>query len=786
MEFLNSYFEDEVRDGFYIPSMVKRAWAAELTVFEEVDRICRKHGITYFADWGTLLGAVRHHGFIPWDDDFDIAMRRKDYERFLQVAEKELPDGFAVFNYKTHSDFWNFLARVVAKPRICFEEEHLERFYGFPYIVGIDIFIMDYISENPEKEEIRAKIVNYVLAVADAVGTPKMQGAVLQEHLRRVEEMCKTSIPQWQSEHELKVWLYQMVENLFGMFDEKESGAIAQLMPVGLRSKRSWIPKEYYGEGIRVPFEGTSIPVPVAYEEVLRRKYGNYMSPVRNIAGHDYPFFMTQRKQLEAVLDFEIPGFRFKEEMLQRKPIETKHSLKYKVVEIQKELEDLTGQIRQNLAEGSIEGGIESALVALEDSQQLAIELGTIMEQVKGEGLKTVVFLEQYCEVVYQMHMALTGGMELREAGAFIEEMESLLVQIRDSVKSEVAERKEIVFLPYKAAYWDAMESVYQAAAADKDCDVYVVPIPYYEKDYLGNFTVMHDESKMFPEEVAVTSYDTFDFALHHPDWIVIQNPYDEYNPAVSVPEFFYSRNLQQYTEQLVYIPYFVVEEFDKEGERAYGNMSCYCTMPGVVYADRVFVQSENMRMLYIEKLVEFAGEGTRDIWEKKILGTGSPKADKREKIALGKSSKEDKNEADLEKTKIPEKWCRTIYREDGTRKKVLLYSMGGSAFAGHGKQALAKLQEVLAILEGQREEVAVLWYVELLQEADVMQKKDEIWQTYRELVECYRERGWIVVMDDAAEAKQAAKICDAYYGCGGYLAQKCVVAGKPVMIQEC
>ena len=112
MEFLNSYFEDEVRDGFYIPSMVKRAWAAELKVFDEVDRICRKYGIAYFADWGTLLGAVRHQGFIPWDDDFDIVMLRKDYERFLQVAEKELPDGFAVFNYKTHSDFWLSLIHI--------------------------------------------------------------------------------------------------------------------------------------------------------------------------------------------------------------------------------------------------------------------------------------------------------------------------------------------------------------------------------------------------------------------------------------------------------------------------------------------------------------------------------------------------------------------------------------------------------------------------------------------------------------------------------------------------
>ena len=72
LQFEDSFFEDEVREGFYVPAMIKKAWAAELTVMYEVDRICRKHNIRYFSDWGTMLGAVRHGGFVPWDDDFDI------------------------------------------------------------------------------------------------------------------------------------------------------------------------------------------------------------------------------------------------------------------------------------------------------------------------------------------------------------------------------------------------------------------------------------------------------------------------------------------------------------------------------------------------------------------------------------------------------------------------------------------------------------------------------------------------------------------------------------------
>ena len=78
MQWEKDFFYDEVRDGFYIPGMMKRAWGAELSVLKEIDKICRKHRIPYFLGSGTLLGAVREGGqFIPWDDDVDIEMFRR-------------------------------------------------------------------------------------------------------------------------------------------------------------------------------------------------------------------------------------------------------------------------------------------------------------------------------------------------------------------------------------------------------------------------------------------------------------------------------------------------------------------------------------------------------------------------------------------------------------------------------------------------------------------------------------------------------------------------------------
>lgn len=89
MEFPIDFFLDEVREGF-IPAMMKRAWAAELEILVEIDRICEKYKLRYFIDYGNLLGAIRHKGFIPWDDDIDIMMLRKDYEIFAKWLIKEL------------------------------------------------------------------------------------------------------------------------------------------------------------------------------------------------------------------------------------------------------------------------------------------------------------------------------------------------------------------------------------------------------------------------------------------------------------------------------------------------------------------------------------------------------------------------------------------------------------------------------------------------------------------------------------------------------------------------
>lgn len=101
IELNEQFYEDEVREGFYIPSAIKKAWGAEIQILNELDKVCKQLGIRFFAAWGTFLGAVRHGGFVPWDDDFDICMLRDDYNRFLNEGLKLMPEGFTVYNLET-------------------------------------------------------------------------------------------------------------------------------------------------------------------------------------------------------------------------------------------------------------------------------------------------------------------------------------------------------------------------------------------------------------------------------------------------------------------------------------------------------------------------------------------------------------------------------------------------------------------------------------------------------------------------------------------------------------
>ena len=314
------FLQDEVRDGFYIPTAVKQAWIEELYILKEIDAVCKKHRITYFADWGTQLALVRHGGFIPWDDDLDICMKREDYENF-RAHQDELPEGFFVQDYSNTDDHWFYIAKVVSQNHISFDEEFLKEHHNFPYMVNVDIFILDYVYADREKEKQRDSDILTILALADGIRERTMSDESAADILKKLNDSFGTSYAfdgTDGSRHDLSVALYSLSERLMQTASESESDCATNIFPWGLK-QMFYREKSIYAETVSLPYENTSIPTSTEYNRLTGELYHNYMEVHKNWDGHTYPFFESQKKELEELNGGRLPfEFSFDASMLRK------------------------------------------------------------------------------------------------------------------------------------------------------------------------------------------------------------------------------------------------------------------------------------------------------------------------------------------------------------------------------------------------------------------------------------------------------------------------------------
>ena len=441
--------------------------------------------------------------------------------------------------------------------------------------------------------------------------------------------------------------------------------------------------------------------------------------------------------------------------------------------ELVRQIEEAHDQIKKFIEQNSI----PSAMELLEECQNGGITLGTLIESTEGEGHPTVFLLEEYCELTYQIHEDLDASKEIN-TNKIYKLLRQKLIRVANSLKNDIPVRKEVVFLPYKASMWDSLESVWKAADEDENCDAYVIPIPYYDKNPDGSFRERHYEADQYPGYVPITRYDAYDFEQRRPDMIYIHNAYDQWNLVTSVHPDFFSVNLKKYTEKLIYIPYFVLDEVDPDNERAVENVKHFCFMPGIINADKVIVQSEEMKRIYVNEFLKAAKEHglqgrhvDRAYLEQKFLGLGSPKYDR-----ILATRKED--------LEVPQEWLRVIEKADGSRKKIILYNTGIAALLAHDEKWVDKIENALNTFKENQDEVALLWRPHPLIESTMQSMRPAVLQKYTMLKERYLAEGW-GIYDETADVDRAVVLSDAYYGDGSSVVQLYQQTGKPVMIQN-
>lgn len=442
----------------------------------------------------------------------------------------------------------------------------------------------------------------------------------------------------------------------------------------------------------------------------------------------------------------------------------------------QQQLLDIIGELHilhQKSRDGLSEREYQTVHGILADCQEAAIQIGEFIENLEGEGTRAVACLEQYCEILYQV----SAQLEDIPAQKVYKRLEGALLKAQNEI-AHMHTRKEVVFLPYKASMWDSLESVYLAAREDENCDAYVVPIPYYDKNADGSFGDMHYEGREYPENIEITYYEDYHLEERRPDAIYIHNPYDHCNIVTSVPERYFASNLKKYTDCLVYIPYFILNEIEPDDQGTIESMKHFCFLPGVIWADKVIVQSEKMRQIYINEFIKAARENglpeaytDRKSLENKILGLGSPKLDKVRAVRR-------------EDTTVPEEWKKVIEKPDGTWKKIIFYNTSISALLQSDIKMIKKMKRVFEVFREQREEVALLWRPHPLILSTIKTMRPELRTEYEELVETYLTEGF-GIYDDSADLDRAVVLSDAYYGDMSSVVQVYQETGKPVMIQN-
>lgn len=387
----------------------------------------------------------------------------------------------------------------------------------------------------------------------------------------------------------------------------------------------------------------------------------------------------------------------------------------------------------------------------LADAQEGAIRIGNTVESLCGEGTDAVSELEDYCETLYQMSVAIDDPDRQKE---LLEGMKRHLSQIRHFLEKDMPDRREVVFLPYKAAMWDSLESVWMAAKEDENADVYVIPIPYYDRNPDGSFRKEHYEGELFPDYVEITHYDDYAFELRQPDLVFIHNPFDDGNYTTSVHPYFYSKNIKTFTEKLVYIPYYIWD----------GKIVAEHVMmvKVLLYADYIVVQNEREKEEYIRQFEKvFPGFDLA----KKLLPLGSPKIDKVR--SMNRQSQE-----------VPEEWKK---RAEG--KKVILYNTSVNSLLNGNVPYLEKIHEVIQFF-AKREDVILLWRPHPLMEATILSASPGLYKRYMEIKDQFIRED-IGIFDDTPDMYPAIGLSDAYYGDWSSVVWLYQETGKPVMIQH-
>lgn len=285
LEFPDHFFEGEERCGYYISPKMKKVWAVELDLLNEFMKVCNKFGIKFFAGGGTMLGAVRHKGMIPWDDDIDIFMKRSEYEKFVKLARSGVfKEPYFWQDHLTDPSYLGGPGRLQNSNTTGIAYGALREKNGIVTQhsgIYIDVFPLDNI---PDSETERQKWLYRISKIARKAWDLRMY--VSRKLLQDDPEL------EW-----LDFWLNltgrpnHLFEEYYSLLSDNSDTKTKKCCIYSFYCRdvnTHWVYDNFdWIDMTFQPFEMLEVPIPKNYNRILNQTYGDWHKPVRGASEHE-------------------------------------------------------------------------------------------------------------------------------------------------------------------------------------------------------------------------------------------------------------------------------------------------------------------------------------------------------------------------------------------------------------------------------------------------------------------------------------------------------------------
>ena len=290
----DGFLEEEVRCGYKISHEMKKVWAVELDLFAEFDRVCKKYDIKYCACGGTMLGAIRHNGFIPWDDDMDVMMLRNDYNRLCEVAAKEFTHPY--FFQTEYTDRGSFRRHAQLRNSDTTGLLNGEDFLNINQGIFFDIFPLDNVVDNKLLFFIQSLRCAYYYKIALVTSCYSTRYVSSKNYIKRIiKDFVKKNFGNKLSSISLRY--YKKYEMSLAKYNNKETKQVSQLI---------WDCNSLYHRDVadfrplvEHDFEFLKIPVASNHEHALSKRFGEWRKFVVGGSLHGGVFFDTEKPYTE-------------------------------------------------------------------------------------------------------------------------------------------------------------------------------------------------------------------------------------------------------------------------------------------------------------------------------------------------------------------------------------------------------------------------------------------------------------------------------------------------------